>query len=416
VRSVSDCARAVVRGSASIALLSVLSGCTPEPLQAGEWGKFRYVGNVRGSTPLDLIPPTSDRDGNVYVLYGAPALLEAALFVGQVGGGWSGGCTLTSGVDTGVHGWVGHAQERAWYWSGDALVAASGEGDCRQVLEVDPASGAKLRFRAVIPWVLDTPSVTQTVAWVQAVSDPVPYRVVVDLENDVYAKPVAFDPPGAIDIAVLGVGGQRDKNEGVVVVRFGHAGKSWTEARFVDETGDEIARAGVGGLDQLPEYGIAGYLQANDQGLYAGLTTDKQLLVIDKSGGGTRGVGGMDPVGVHRWQGELWLVGVNGNTSLVAHIDDSGNVGGPRTWSASLNAAGGLNGSVKIIDDRSPPSHVTYWGSPRSAMGPAPFVHAHALDHYANDTTGWLVAGPSFQVGGEDRTAIAFAPVGVTYP
>ena len=142
---------------------------------------------------------------------------------------------------------------------------------------------------------------------------------------------------------------------------------------------------------------------------------EKQLVVLDRSGGARRPIAGMDPIGVHRWQGALFLVGLSGDRPAIAAIDDDGKVGNVRTWGSSV-AANDLGGRIQLIDDRSLPSNQITWTNPRTAMGPFPFLHEHALDHYAGDTTSWLVAGPSFEVGGEARTAIAYAPVGISYP
>ena len=102
---------------------------------------------------------------------------------------------------------------------------------------------------------------------------------------------------------------------------------------------------------------------------------------------------------------------------MVASINDDGEIGKAEVWQASLDAVSELKGSIDVIDDRSLPSNNTSWKNARSAIGPFPFVHSHDLDHYAEGTTTWLVAGPSFTAsGGEERTAFAHAPVGVSYP
>ena len=45
-----------------------------------------------------------------------------------------------------------------------------------------------------------------------------------------------------------------------------------------------------------------------------------------------------------------------------------------------------------------------------------PFRAAGTDYSYALDTTLWLIAGPSYDVGGETRTQIGLAPIGVAYP
>ncbi len=397
------------------ALAGLGGGCVPTP-EPGEYGLFRYVGNIIGSTPLALLPPINDREGNAYVLAGALDELQLKLFVGNRAGGWTGSCAITQGNQLGAHGFVGRAQDRAWYWAGGALVGASGRtGGCYQILEHDPNSAARLDFRAVVPWVRETPSRTTTVAWIQAPTDPRPFQAVIDLNNNVYTSIKKLSPDSATDVTVLGVGGSLSRGEGVVLARYLIGEAVHVEARFIDSDGHTVAKASVGGLDTLPAYGIRGYLQSNDLGLYAGLDIEGQLVVLDSGGGQRRAVEGMDPVGVHRWQGELYLVGSSAGEPKLARIDDDGDVGKVRRWKASVAAANQLGSKIAVIDDRSLPSHDTVWQGPRTAMGAFPFLHEHSLDHYADGTTTWLIAGPSFSAGGEDHTAIAYVPVGIAY-
>lgn len=399
------------------ALLLSCVGCV-DTLATGEHGNFRYVGNVRGAAPLTLVPPISDREGNAYVLYGDIDLInETQLFIGLAGGGWaSDGCDITFGNDFGVHGFVGRAQNRAWYWSGEALARASARsGRCSRLLEFDPSSGARLAFKAVVPFVHDTPSRTTAVAWIQSPTDPRPFEVVIDLNNDVYTSIKEMDPSNATEVTVLGVGANPQSREGVVLARFMQGESVIVRAFFYNHLGERVDAANISGLETLPEYGIDGYLMANDGGLYAGVDVEGQLVVLDKSGGQRKAVGGMTPAGVHRWNGSLFLVGDDGSKPKIADIDDDGKVGSVKTWDASLEAVDGFGKSVEVIDDRSLPSRELEWKNPRTAMGPFPFVHPHSTDLYADDTTSWLIAGPSFSAGGEDRTAIAFAPVGISY-
>lgn len=426
-----------LRAAISAALCATVvgaAGCIPEPAP-GEFGTFRYVGNVRGSPPLQLLPPTSDRDGNAYVLYGALNLLEVEMFIGRASGGWSGGCDVMTtttvvpgGTPYGAHGWVGRAQSKAWYWAGEALVEANGKaGGCTQVLPSDPSSGARLGFRAVVPWVLDTPSRTIGLAWIQSGTDPLPFQVVLDLDQRVYTNISEFEPRDATELQILGVGGDVTEREGVVLVRYLRGAEVVTEARFIDHNGETTDREGIGGLASIVEYGIVGYLQVSSEGLYAGLAFDAaggpSLVLLDHSGGAARPFGDYVtlaadtvPVGVHEWEGKLWVVGTEAGRPKVWEITDDGDVKAGKTWKASRAAADNLSKSITVIDDRSLPSRRTKWSGVRTATGAFPFVHAHSLDHYADATTTWLAAGPDFQVGGEPWTAIAYAPVGITYP
>jgi len=85
-------------------------------------------------------------------------------------------------------------------------------------------------------------------------------------------------------------------------------------------------------------------------------------------------------------------------------------------WEASSVANQQLNGTVSVLDDRSDPKRNVGWVDPTSAIGTFPFLSSHSLDTYANDTTGWLIAGPSFSGGGIPQTSVAFTPLGIRYP
>lgn len=419
--------RMIARRLSWAALALALSACIPEPAP-GEFGTFRYVGNVRGSTPLNVIPPISDRDGNAYVLYGDLDLLETELFIGHASGGWRGGCDITFGNDYGLHGWVGRAQSRAWYWSGEALVRGDGStGGCQRILTNDPSSGARLSFKAVVPWVIETPSRTIGLAWVQSLTDPVPFQVVLDLDQNVYTNITEFEPREATEVQVLGIGGNEPEREGLIVVRFRLGDQYYIEAHFIDRYGETVDRAGVGGLGSVAEYGIAGFMQSNDNGLYGGLAFDTAgvplLVLLDRSGGGARPLGDYvtlaadaEIVGIHEWEGQLWVVGTEGGRPKVWAITDDGDVEAAKTWQASMETAENLGDSITVLDDRTLPSRKTEWTGVRTSAGAFPFLHEHRLDHYADATTTWLVAGPDFQVGGEPWTAIAYAPVGISYP
>src|SRR5262249_10254358 len=76
--------------------LAALPACTTT-LGEGAWGTFRYIGRVKGQAPLDVLPPTSDRTGNVYTLYGAVGKTEVVAFVSRAAGGSLQACTLTKG-------------------------------------------------------------------------------------------------------------------------------------------------------------------------------------------------------------------------------------------------------------------------------------------------------------------------------
>ncbi len=408
------------------ALTLCAAACGPE-LQPGEFGVFRYAGNVRGTPPLDLLAAISDREGNDYVLFGGLKRPEVQLFIGYRGGVWDGGCAATQSTifgsmapSFGAHGFVGRAQDQAWYWSGGALVGASAfSGGCEQILKYDPNSAAQLAFQAVIPFVRETPSKTTLVAWVQSPTDPRPFVVQVDLNSSVFRSVAELGPSTIGKVKVLGVGANPDDGEGVVVMKYELGTETRVEARFYDADANETGRVALSGLPniaELGEYDILGYLQPSGDGLWVGLDVKGKLLLLDHSSGKRSDVSAFKPVGVHQWDKQLFLVGTSASGPMVASIDAKGNVGGAQRWTSSGAAVGSLGSAVEVVDDRTLPSRKATWKNPRTAMGDYPFLHSTSLHRYSDGVTLWLIAGPSFQAGGENQTAIAVAPAGIAYP
>ena len=75
--------------------LSLLAsaGCKSGTLGSGEWGTLRYFGELGGvvpvratdddlQEPLVLLPPTTDRDGNIYILH-EQVTKDAVIYVGD---------------------------------------------------------------------------------------------------------------------------------------------------------------------------------------------------------------------------------------------------------------------------------------------------------------------------------------------
>lgn len=405
-----------------LALATLSSGCI-EYLEPGEPGELRYFGEVRGEAPLRLIPPISDRTGNVYALFGAFDQNFVEVFVGHRAGGWSSGCRLHKGDARGAHGWLGRDEERAWYWSGDAVIEVSGRtGSCRRVLDRDPASNANLLFQAAIPLVRETPSRTFTLGLIQSPADRVPFFVVVDLDIQRYTSVNVFDPPDAENVVVLGSGAAPSNDVGFVVVRYDRAGSSVVEGLFVNLEGDIVGRATIDGADDVAQDGIAGYLHSIDGNIVVGLirateTTEARLIVFDRRTGNGRvnSVSGLDPIGVHRFEDQLYLVGSNGTDPGFSRLSKTGDPGGAVTWESALRLAAAVS-DIRVLDDRSDPRRGVRWRDVQSAIGPFMFLSEHSPDDYADGTTGWLFAGPSFTVSGEQQTSVAFGPAGISYP
>lgn len=398
------------------ALMLPASGCI-EYLEGGELGQLRYFGDVRGDTPLRFSAPISDREGNTYVLFGSPEVAEAIAFIGHAGGDWSGNCLVHENASRGAHGWVGRSQDRAWYWSGDSLVEVSGEtGGCRELLDQDPTTGADLAFQAVIPWVRETPSRTTTVALIQSPSDPVPFFVKVDLDQGVYTNLSEFVPRAADAVTVVGVGAHPPDDAGVMVIKYALQDDVRVEGRFVDDEAGVTAITNLSGLDEVELDGIVGFMQISDSGFAAGVLNTGELIVFNAEGGGVRASGNLQPIGVHRWKGDVWVVGLGNGRPAVARLADSGGLEQASVWSASERAAAGLRGAQVVLDDRIKPVKTLTWTNPTQAVGEFPFLQAHPVHPYAVDTTLLLVAGPGYTTAGEAFTSVAVAPVGITFP
>lgn len=404
--------------TASLVLLAALGSSCAESLGEGQLGTPRALAYVLGSPPdMQVLPPISDRSGNIYVLAGSRKAPETSAFVMRTGGGVRAGCNVTKGDRVGPVGWVGFAADRAFYWAGSALVQLSWSGDCRRMFDRDPVTGTDLFFRAVFPWVADRPSRTTAVALVQASSDPNPLTVILDLTEggQVITTPRAFEPPGARNVVVHGVGASATLRQGFLVTSFQDGDVTRVEARFYDEEGALLSRVGIPDPGTIPPLGFVGFLQANDAGLVAGLTEDKRILLFDRSGARWVEPRGMEPVGVHVWKGALWLVGTTQNQPAVASIADNGAIGGPIAWDSSNRILGELGGPIEVTDDRAPPRRTMRFDTPRPTSR-FPLVTAHASHPYATDGTLTLIAGPTIGDGPGAYTLLAVAPVGVLYP
>ncbi len=402
--------------------LCASTGCI-ETLGSGEIGELRTFGDVRGAVPMPLTAPISDRDGNVYVLYGAPEVIEVTAYVGRAGGGWTGGCQVHEGTQRGAYGWVGHIQDRAWYWSGDALVEVDGTtGSCKNLLDRDPVSAADLAFVAVVPDVRETPSRNTMVAMIQSVTDSVPFEVVIDLDLGIYTDLTRFVPNNAVDVTVLGSGRDDDDDDGAgfVLVQYMIGDALRVEGRFLDSAARVSDVAAIteypAAAENEPPIAVAGFLQGEGQGWVAGVLENGDVLVFDRDGGRIRATDGLAAVGVHRFEGTTWIVGEKNGRPAIAALAPSGDIGAAQGWVSSERIARRLAAGVTVLDDRTAPIDTVRWSSARAAVGASAFLHAENPHPYADGVTLLLVAGPAYETAGQSFTTVAIAPVGIAYP
>jgi hypothetical protein len=348
-------------------------------------------------------------------MQGAPELPEVATFVARAGATVFAGCRLTKGERYGAHGWVGFSQDRQWYWSGFALVSLSGEtGDCRRVLDRDPSTGADLLFKAVVPHVYDTPLRTSVVALVQSPTDPAPFTVTIDLNARIFSVPRPFDPPSATEVTVLGVGASAQ--DGVVLLSFLEGATERTELRFFDQQGQLSQRVPVTGLGKLPAYAVRGYMQLADDGLGVALLPERRVLAFDRSGSRLLPAPRFEPVGVHKHNGRLYLVGVADGRPVLAEFGADGSLGATQSWTTSERIASELTAITSATDDRTPPRRPFGFDGVKSAIGPFPLVSEHSPDAFSDGQSVWLFAGPGFGSPQDRFTFVAVAPVGISYP
>lgn len=397
------------------AMLLVAGGCAPD-LDPGTWGGFRYFGELPSAPPMRLLPPFSDRDGNVYVLSGAPDFPDHAVYVGRPGGGWSGGCSAVRGLD-GVRGFVGRTQSQAYYWAGDALVRVDGPtGACREVLSSDPVTGTEVRFLGVVPRVVDTPTQRWIPALIRGGGSSQPFFVAVDLETDRYFEPSTFELGDGDALSVVGTGADATQRRGLFLVTHDADGATKTEALFVSERGDTLVKR-----YDLPETleggSVVGFAQFADNDLGAALLSDGRVVALGTDEAVIHDPpSGFEPVGLERRRGRLYVVGLEGGDPAVVALSENGNLADPVPFQSALDARAALQGAIDVLDERNSPAARATWDDPVSALGPDVLLSPFPLDVYTTDTTGWLIAGPGFDSVVEPRTAVAFAPVGLVFP
>lgn len=394
-------------------LAALLLGCSVPTLAPGEWGPLRYFDEVPGTVPLRFHPPLSDRDGNAYLLFGDRDRTESLVYVGHDEGGWSGGCQAHDGL-FGVHGLLGTSETRGWYWSGDVLVEVDGTtGSCDTVLDTDPISGTVLSFVAVVPWIQETVSRTQLLAMIQGASDPLPFYAVIDLDNERYVSLREFELQDAESVEIVGTGADPDAERGYVVATVTTAKSTRTFVVSLDADGRTLSTIE---LDEvLEENAILGFAQGI-RGTGAALLEDGRVLTFDEQ---AAAVVDPDPLvagGLLRRDDDLWVTGLLEESAALASVASVGQLGPPQAFAASSAAAAALDGQVAVLDERTDPTLDAIWKEAGNAIGPAPFVSPYLIDVYTNESTGWVVAGPTFSTGIEDATAVAFGPVGIGTP
>ncbi len=411
-------------GALACTLSTLSTGCI-EFLEPGELGQFRYIGDYVAEEEFLFSPPIADRNGSVYAIMGSPELAQTEATVGYAaGGGWRGRCAIHQNIDRGTHGWLDSSADRAWFWSGDALAEVNGRtSDCRQVLSRDPNSQSQLAFKALVPHVKWTPSRRTMVGLVQAPSDPVPFQVVLDLDIRRYTQFEEFVPRNADNVVSLGVGADASKDAGFWVVKYEIGDNDQAEpsirveARFMNDDAEVTDIVNISGLDAAEEDAMVGFMQIGDAGWAAGVLGTGQVLLFDRQRARLLdSTGALEPVGVHLWEGTVYVVGLANGRPAIAAVTDGGSLGSPVVWAASERLANSLRGDQVVQDDRFTPIRTLTWNNPEQAFGEFPFVQPNSPWPYATDSSLLMMAGPTYTSGGQTFVSLATGPVGLSYP
>ena len=211
----------------------------------------------------------------------------------------------------------------------------------------------------------------------QSPTDPAPFTAQVNLDSNILVSVRAFSPPEAQAVRVIGVGADPIGRYGVVLLAYRIGNEERLEGRFYDEEANETAIAPIRYEGDAPkDYGVAGFLQVNAKGLVIGLvpatgSSGATVVTFDRSGGLVQPLqAAMTPIGVHAWEGGLYVVGMDSDKAVLAPIDNSGVIGPMTTWDWNLRTSGSLPELLDVIDDRSVPARDTFWNNARPASGP----------------------------------------------
>ena len=399
-----------------VTIIAALMGlaCTP-PLENGEVGNIRYFGEIPGEVPMRLLPPVSDRDGNLYVAYGARNRSDTEIWAGRASGGWKNACKAHRG-SFGLHGFIGQADNEAWVWTGDTILHVWGEsGTCHEILQQDPVTGTSLIWQAVAPWVRVSPSRMTTIGLVRSTNSGQSFLTIIDLEREEMTQLQSLQPTGIEDLIVLGTGADAERNEILFAISYKSGGKRVDEALLLDSDNQLLERIPLD-LDQAPsEYEILGYFQSNGGGAWAGVRESGGAILIAPAGGYDVQPE-FDAYGLLRTRKNLFVTGLLGQSTVAARVADNSSLEGAREWRSPDLALSQLQQSATVYDERNSPLRKTTWDTVESAIGIRPLVSPYPLDFYTTGSSGWLFAGPSYQGPAEDITAVGFAPIGWVSP
>jgi hypothetical protein len=383
--------------------LVALTGCI-ETLEPGELGAARRVGDVFPGPISATLPPMTDRAGNLYVVTGVPDATgvpaPGVAHVGRASGGWTQGCATGELVRGSARGWVGATEGRGWLWSDFALLEHDTDGNCKVLLDRDPASTSDVTFHAVAPFVEETLSGNFAVAIVSTAAEPRRHIATIDLGLGT----IAATTPLTEDVVVLGAGADRGTGRAV----FAISDDDGARLVIVPPHGTIESKTPISGA-MGP---IAGEIVVAGDALAAVVAADA-VRVGDRSAAKVIDAP-LRAVGVEQNGSELWLVGDVDGIPHVAQATPAGTTAA-HPWTCAIAVDRELDAGIVVIDDRLGERIAATWNA-RSALGELPLINAHGSPAYAQFARALLVAGPSIDRGGITYNQLAVVPAGVSFP
>ncbi len=393
--------------SLAVSLAAPLAGCI-QNLEPGQVGAGRRVGDAFPGPIAAVLPPMTDRDGNLYVVTGVPDSTgrpsPGTAYVGASRGGWTAGCQTSDAIKSSARGWIGATSSVGWLWADTAVLELDTAGNCTARLDRDPASASDVTFQAVAPVVEETLSGNFAIAILSTTADPAPHLATIDLGLGTIVSATAL----ADGTQVYGAGVDPSTHEGV----FAISDDTGAKLIFVAPHGEISATA--------PITGTMGPLKgeivvAGDGSFFAGVIADDAVLVGDRTG--ARVVApDFTAVGVQADDsGWPWVVGQSADGAARIAPTAANGLGPSQPWSCASELTSALAAGIVVVDDRIGERTSVTWAA-HSALGTNPLVESHTAPVYGVGSRALLVGDGLVDRGGIPYSQLAVLPAGVSFP
>jgi hypothetical protein len=400
-------------------IVAALAGCV-DGLQPAEVGMGRRVGtgDVQGDVSA-VLPPMTDRDGNIYVVTGEPDATgvpqPGELWVGDPQGNWF-GCSTGDGLRGGALGWIGATSDRGWVWTGTQIMESipdyanwSEVGEtalCRPKLDIDAVSQGDIFYKAVAPFVDETVSGDFAIGTITVGADPKVY--VATMQLDIGETGVITNTIDLGAVEVLATGANPSTREGAFLIRDA-AGTRIVIAKPNEKSLKTILVNGT-----VPTQTLLAQMTFASDGSIAAVLDDHTVLV------GNRSIATVSPApftarGIETDDdGNAHLIGVASDVAQVASIHN-GALGTAQAWDVAMNVEAQLAAGVVVVDYLSGSREAHRWQT-HSATGGISLVQRYHAPAYAVGARAVLVANPAVDRGGVKYSQLAVVPVGVELP